>query len=653
MLTRLGEVERRVRALVAERRFDDPAPDDPFRGLYLSAQIVEWILARQPETVAASPRLPAMAEAFGLDELDVSLLLTALAPELDARFEHLYGYLNDDVSRRRATIGLALELCELPAADPVGRARLAPGSPLLHGGLLVVEDEDRPLLGRSLRVPDRVTAHLLGDDRADPDLLALLGQPPVGAAGDPHPLSGALRRGVGSCYLREQGAGGGIALAAAALREAGYGVLFVDLTRLVDVTHLAYLARIIAREATLTGSGVVVGPVNAVPAERRGALRALCELAPPVLLTGSGGWDPHWTAPAVPLCLDVPAPSTLDRRQLWRAQLNGAAAPDLDPAAETDGFRLGPEQIERAARAAIGHAALTDSPVTGAELRAGARAQNSAGLERLARRIVPRLGWADLVLPPPALGQLHELAVRVRHRERVLREWSMRPGGGRGIGVTALFTGESGTGKTTAAEVVATELGLDLYAVDLASVVDKYVGETEKNLERIFTEAAEVNGVLLFDEADAIFGKRSSVSDSHDRYANIESAYLLQRMESFDGLAILATNLRANLDEAFTRRLDMLVDFPLPDVRMRLSLWETCLGTALPRTNDLDLDYCARAFDLAGGDIRSAAITAAYAAAAANRPVTQADLIQAAEAEYRKLGRLQPVPDIRVRQATT
>src|SRR4029453_19266722 len=173
--------------------------------------------------------------------------------------------------------------------------------------------------------------------------------------------------------------------------------------------------------------------------------------------------------------------------------------------------------------------------------------------------------------------------------ERVLVQWSMRPGEGRGRGVTALFAGDSGTGKTMSAEVIADDLGLDLYAVDLATVVDKYVGETEKNLERIFGEAGGVNGGLLFDEADAIFGKRSEVRDAHDRYANIESAYLLQRMESFDGLAILATNLRANLDEAFTRRLDVIVDFPAPDAEHRHLLWDRCLGRLVPRGDDLDL----------------------------------------------------------------
>ena len=252
----------------------------------------------------------------------------------------------------------------------------------------------------------------------------------------------------------------------------------------------------------------------------------------------------------------------------------------------------------------------------------------------------PAVGWADLVLPPVTRTALEEVALRARHRERVLGEWGMRPGGGRGMGVAALFAGDSGTGKTMSAEVVAGALGLDLYVVDLATVVDKYIGETEKNLERIFTAAAGVNGVLLFDEADAVFGKRSEVKDAHDRYANVESAYLLQRMESFDGLIILATNLRANIDDAFTRRLDVLVDFPMPDAGYRLALWDRCLGRVLERADDIDLRFCADAFELAGGAIRSASVTAAYLAAEDGGPVRMNHLITAVHREYRKMGRL-------------
>ncbi|NEE21322.1 ATP-binding protein, partial [Streptomyces sp. SID7499] len=252
----------------------------------------------------------------------------------------------------------------------------------------------------------------------------------------------------------------------------------------------------------------------------------------------------------------------------------------------------------------------------------------------------PAVGWDDLVLPPATRTQLSELALRARHRETVLGQWRMRPGGGRGRGVIALFAGESGTGKTMSAEVIAAELGMELYVVDLSTVVDKYIGETEKNLERIFVEASDVNGILLFDEADAIFGKRSQVKDSHDKHANMESAYLLQRMESFDGIAVLTTNLRANLDEAFTRRLDVIAEFPMPDARQRLALWDRCLGPAIPRDASLDLEFCADRFELAGGSIRACAVTAAYLAAASGAPLDMDQLVTSVLQEYRKLGRL-------------
>jgi SpoVK/Ycf46/Vps4 family AAA+-type ATPase len=338
--------------------------------------------------------------------------------------------------------------------------------------------------------------------------------------------------------------------------------------------------------------------------------------------------------------VDAVAPAPSDRALLWRDSLDGALAEGLDPGAATMHFRLTPEQVGRAAASARQQAVLAGGPVDAAHLRAGARSQNGAGLEGKARRIEPDVGWDDLVLPPACLSGLRELAARARHRDRVMDEWGMRPGGGRGRGITALFAGDSGTGKTMSAEVIAADLGLDLYSINLATVVDKYVGETEKNLERIFTEADGVNAVLLFDEADALFGKRSEVRDAHDRYANIEVAYLLQRMESFDGLAILASNLRANLDEAFARRLDAVIDFPMPDESHRLVLWDRCLGPAIPRQDDVDLSFCARQFELSGGNIRSIAVTAAYLAAEMGEPVSMLDLVRATQREYRKLGRL-------------
>ncbi|MTE17746.1 AAA family ATPase [Streptomyces sp. TRM43335] len=665
MWTRLRLVEERVRHAVAVRRAADPDPDDPYRGQYLTPEAVARILdepgglglpAHEPRHPPAGSVLGGLAARFGLSPLDLDLLLVAVAPDLDPRFERLYGYLNDDLTRRRPTVGLALELCGLAGASPA-RFRLAPGAPLTAGGLVEVTEPDRPPLSRVLVVPDRVTGHLLGDARPDARLAEVLGE----AHEDPTAEAAEVRRaaaaagagtgaGAGLVHLRGRG-GDAAGLATAALRAAGLPPLVLDAAALARRSDdVPELARVAALEARLTGAGVVLGPLEALPArpaERARTLAALCGALRgiPLLTHGTAGWDPAWAADS-PVVLTVSAPPPGRQAARWRHALERAAGDGSAPgdtealARSVAAHRLDSGRLRRAADVATRTAALEGRPVGPDDLRAAVRAQNGAGLDRLARRIEPGVGWDDLVLPPTTHRRLRELALRARHREQVLGQWGMRPGGGRGRGVIALFAGESGTGKTMSAEVVAADLGMDLYVVDLSTVVDKYVGETEKNLERIFTEASAVNAVLLFDEADAIFGKRSEVKDAHDRHANIESAYLLQRMESFDGIAVLTTNLRANLDEAFTRRLDVVADFPVPDAGRRLALWERCLGERLPRDGDVDLAFCADRFELAGGSIRACAVTAAYLAAEADGPLTMRQVVTAVAQEYRKLGRL-------------
>jgi hypothetical protein len=653
VLRRLEALSSAVRRAVAARRADDPAPDDPFRGLYVDDDEVDRLLdGDRPPLVLGSwaaaadgdspdGRLVDLARTFRLGPADVALLLVAMAPDVDSRFERFYGYLHDDVTRRRASVGLALELCGLHPTAAAARRRLGDTGALVRGGLVVVDDGDRPFLTRSLRVPDRVTAHLLGGDDPDPALADLVTEP-VDVdlpAGDP------LVRALGTLgpdvlvHVREPAGTSGRSYAARALDAAGRPAVVVDLDRLGADAALDAVVPALGCEARLRGAALVAGPLEALTDRDPLAVRRLAELPGLVVLTGRSTWDPLW-ARRVPLVVTTPVPSPDERQRAWLTHLDGHVGPGVDAAGATRPFRLDPEQVADAAQAAVHQALVGGEPLAEPAIRIGARSRNGAGLERQARRIEPAVGWDDLVLPPACQAGLQELTARVSHREQVLRDWAMRPGGGRGEGITALFAGDSGTGKTMSAEVVAGHLGLDLYVVDLATVVDKYVGETEKNLERIFTEADGVNGVLLFDEADALFGKRSEVRDAHDRYANIEVAYLLQRMETFDGLAILTTNMRANLDEAFTRRLDAIVDFPLPDQHERRVLWERCLGPLLPRAADVDLDFCAERFELAGGHIRSIALTAAYLAAERATPVTMADLVRAIQREYRKLGRL-------------
>lgn len=654
LLSRAVTVERRVRRAVEARQRTDPDPDDAFRGLYLSDERVRRLLdegrrivvpefTTEPAEPTGPTRLGLVTMEFDLTELDAEILLIALIPDLDDRFEAFYGYLNDDVTRRRPSVGLALGLCGLSAADADARGRLGPSAPLRAGGLLLVEEGDRPFLSRELRVPDRVTSHLLGDDTPAPRIADLLAPwhdvRDVSGVGDPGPLARGLDGGIHLAYLREEQGGAGTALAASALTRTGRGTLGVDLERLAADPNPAEAVRVLTREARLTGAGLVCGPIDALTREKPETIRRVADAPLPVILVGRAPWDATWST-RPPLLLHAPRVEPAARAALWTKAYASAVPPDLDVTGVLSPFLLSPDQIARAARSAAQTSVLDGAALGPDHIRAGARAQNAAGLDRLARRIEPTVTWPDLVLPPDSLAQLRELTARARHRDLVLGEWGMRPGGGRGRGVTALFAGDSGTGKTMSAEVIAADLGLDLYTVDLSTVIDKYVGETEKNLERIFSEAAGINGVLLFDEADAIFGKRSEVKDAHDRYANVESAYLLQRMESFDGLAILATNLRANLDDAFTRRLDLVIDFPVPDVEQRLLLWERSLGPVLPRSAGLDLTFCAESFELAGGNIRSVAVTAAYLSAESGEPVTMPDLIRGVQREYQKLGRL-------------
>jgi len=662
LLGHLRLCEHRVRRAVESRRSTDPDPDNPLRGLYLTDEHVDWALSTRPddrrlpsdaedrrilaqvedeadevERLGGELRLRMLMRRFELSLLDIELLLVALAPDLDPRFERFYGYLNDDVSRRRATTGLALELCGASALDVVARSRLGEGSPLVRSVLVRLEDHDRPFSARTLVVPDRIAEYLLGGNAPDHALLGRVDEPGE-PTGDGSVVARALGLGVPVVYLRDHVGGFAQSTAVAAFADRDLSSLVLDLNRLAACEDRDTLVVLAHREARLRGGGLIAGPVEALARDWPGCLRILAELPGPIVLIGQITWDPGWSR-ETPLTIRSPVPSQMDRAGVWRKALAGRLE-TTGMGEDMSQFLLSPEAIRRSVAAATRDAAIDGVPLEAAHILGGARSQNGAGLERLARHIVPVVGWGSLVVGPVVRAQLEGLVGRVRHRTQVLEDWEMRPGGGRGRGITALFAGDPGTGKTMAAEVIAHELGLDLYAVDLSTVVDKYIGETEKNLERIFSEAEGINAVILFDEADALFGKRSEVSDAHDRHANVEVAYLLQRMETFDGLAVLATNLRANLDEAFARRLDAIVDFAVPDADERRVLWDLCLGELAPRGDDLDLDFCADSFDLSGGNIRSIALTAAFLAAESGGPITMAHLMQATHGEYRKLGRL-------------
>ncbi|MCB8986621.1 MAG: ATP-binding protein [Ardenticatenaceae bacterium] len=353
--------------------------------------------------------------------------------------------------------------------------------------------------------------------------------------------------------------------------------------------------------------------------------------------------------PNVPFLLcELPLPEAGEREQLWRAALNGSGvAGETAVTAVAHKFRLSPGQIADAARHTITLAAAAQRPITPADLHAAARARSNQALRDLAQKLDPKYHWDDIVLPRHVLRQLRDVYHAVKYRHVVYGQWGFDDRLALGKGLNVLFSGPSGAGKTMAADILAHELGLDIYKIDLSTVVSKYIGETEKNLGRIFSAAQASNAILFFDEADALFGKRSEVKDARDRYANIEVAYLLQKMEEYDGITILATNLSGNMDDAFARRLHHTIDFPFPDKELREAIWRRIFPAATPLADDVDFLFLARQFELSGGNIRNVALAAAFLAAEQETAVSMPLLILGVARELQKMNRLPAKTDFR------
>ncbi|MBV9096931.1 MAG: AAA family ATPase, partial [Frankiaceae bacterium] len=435
------------------------------------------------------------------------------------------------------------------------------------------------------------------------------------------------------------------AIAAAAIANIGLDTMHLDLDEMDDDDRVDDVLGEALVRAHLDSLAIVAGPASKVVSMPDRVAR-LAAGDVPFVLYGPLPWRPGLLT-SVPWQL-APVPATKDDRVVvWQQALDVASEqrgadpiPGREDIARAVGhLHLSPPAVNRAVLSAGLQALGEQRPLGVDDLVTAARTQSGEALQRLARRITPRVGWDDLVVPPAVVEQLEEMCTRARQRDLVMGTWKVGGGSSRKRGTVALFGGPPGTGKSLAAEVIGAALGLEIYQVNLATVVDKYVGETEKNLDRIFRAAEGVNCLLFFDEADALFGRRSEVSSAQDKYANVEVAFLLQRLEDFDGVAVLASNLRGNLDDAFRRRIDVLVDFPVPDEAARLQLWRTCLGPHVQLADDVDLAVCAK-FELAGGDIRNVTVGAAMAAAEAGQPVGMAHLVRAVQTEYRKLGRL-------------
>ena len=673
---------------------------DQFRGLYISDREVDDLLRTAPrdgvrpardESLAGDGtalarrihrrkrrsaeagrelRLVSLADRLDLDARHVDVLLLALAPELHRKYEKVYAYLQDDIGSKRPTAELVSRVLADSGRERVAvRAAFSEASPLVRNGALrLVGGRETPLPSRSL-VPDRrVVEFLLDSDAPDAGLGGVVtvetperGLDDLLLADETRAALERLvrgRRGDGDdgaesddgdrvpsmtyCY----GPGGTTAAAAAVCAEVGTPLLTLDVAAGVDadVDAMALLDRAI-REARLRGASVCVGGHGEFRRETgEGAdsgvervVRALDEYEGDVFLTGTEPLTARVrTTPDRHRLSSVrfPTPPFRVRRALWERV--EALPPDADPATLASAFRFTAEQVADAvtlADADVAGDALTREAVYG-----GCRAVASPDLGSRARRVEPGYEWDDIVLPSDTMANLREVAARIEHRGRVYDEWGFDGKYALGNGLVVLFTGPSGTGKTMAAEVVADDAGLDLYKVDLSHVVSKYVGETERNLGEIFDRAEDADAVLLFDEADALFGERSEVRDAHDRYANVEVDYLLQRIEAYHGAAILTTNLKQNVDDAFLRRIHASVEFPLPDRGARRDIWQAVFPAETP-VEDVDVEFLSE-FDLSGGDIKNVALTASFLAAADESAVGMRHLVRAARREFQKADRL-------------
>ncbi|HEV2708103.1 MAG TPA: ATP-binding protein [Pyrinomonadaceae bacterium] len=618
--------------------------------------------------------VPHLAQLFGFNTFETQALVVCLALEADLKYEKLFAYLQDDITRKRPSVELLLRLlCNSPQERIRARAYFSPQSKLFRARLLrCAEGADAPLLARRLQLDERIGSYLLGAGGVGHEVAASarLASAPFALAQLRWPeelktrlLTIArehLERGRASDRLLiyhfhgAEGAGKK-SLAAALCQELDVPLLVIDLRRaLAHGRDFEATIAALFREALLQPAALFLEHFDLLlaeqderlPAYRRAVVEALEEFAWLTFVVTEKEWEPAGEFKRhLFLSVELSSPEADERGRLWRtlADERGCLAADVDWEELAGKFRLTPGQIERAFVSATNGAHLRAGRSVGVDaeaLYAACRAQSNQRLGTLARKLKLRHEWSDLVVPPNAHAQLRELCAQMKHRSKVFGTWGFgRAVGGR-EGICALFYGASGTGKTMAVEIIARELGLDAYKIDLSTVVSKYIGETEKNLSKIFREAETSNAILFFDEADALFGKRSEVKDAHDRYANIEINFLLQRVEEFDGMVVLATNLRKNIDDAFFRRVSAAVEFPFPEEGERFLIWQRHFPAGAPVDEDVDFDFLASRLNVAGGNIKNIAVNAAFMAAENSGRIHMRHVIRAARREYEKIGRM-------------
>jgi hypothetical protein len=597
------------------------------------------------------PALLILAQRLGLSRFDQQVLSLCAAMELDTQIAALCAQAQDNPNKPYPTFALAFALFD----DPDWNA-LSPHAPLRHWRLLEINQPGtQPLTGAALGADERIVNYLKGLNYLDDRLTPLLDPMDIEKVDEALPPSqqqavdsivthlknqnGMRRMPVIELLGHDTASKRLIARRVASLLK--LNLQTIDLKTLPSQTgDFETFTRLWERESLLLPLALYIEVDGATDTEKT-QLKRFLERSSGIVFVEIE--DAKTRTAHNQFSIEINKPTPEEQQRLWTEALQGQTSDQPQRLAEQ--FSFSQSEIKRLAKSALDTPAANE-PAADNDLWQVCRVAARAGMEQLARRIDAKADWNQLVLPPAQSALLHQITDQVSYRNCVYEDWGFREKMNRGLGINALFAGESGTGKTMAAEVIANELKLDLFRIDISAVVSKYIGETEKNLRKLFDAAEDSGAILFFDEADALFGKRSEVKDSHDRYANIEINYLLQRMESYRGLAILATNMKSALDKAFVRRLRFIVDFPFPDVEQRKEIWQKVFPASTPIDENLDLSRLAK-FNLTGGNIHNVALNAAFLAAQENGAITMPLLLNSTRTEFKKLERPAKESDFR------
>ncbi len=690
ILEELNRIDTIIRLYYEKSKADHIESSQGFQGLYISEDEINAILQTpsfESKAYARSPRehekiekitreintkkaesikqgtglrLHILSELFHLQPFEIDALLVCLAPELDMRYEKLYSYFQNDVTRKRPSVDLVIKLlCYSTEERLWARDIFSQDATLIKNRLVyLIGEEQVPLLSKFLKVDDRIINFLLGENAIDQrirNFSAII--KPQKSFQDlilPEDTITTFKNLINNhsiikipMFFFYGPYGSGKKTAAEAIcNELGMSMLVVNSKALMKDQALETIKPVL-REALLQNSSMYFEGFDGLLKEENmgvtGLLMELDHFPNLIFLSGEQYWEPAGVLKNHSFISQAfPLPSLMLRKRLWESMLDGDAPDDADIGALAGKFNFSGGQIKDAistARNVLIAKNPGNSKLSMEVLNMGCKAQSNRNLVAFARKIEPHYTWEDIVLPDDIKKQLKEISGYIKYRGIVYTDWGFDKKFSLGKGLNALFSGPSGTGKTMSAEIIARDAGLDLYKIDLSNVVSKYIGETEKNLSKIFKEAETSNAILFFDEADALFGKRSEVKDAHDRYANIETGYLLQKMEEYEGVVILATNLSKNIDDAFLRRLHFVIDFPFPDENQRKLIWSGIFPEGAPRAGDIDYKFFAERLKLAGGNIKNIALSSAFYAAEESCAIGMHHLMRAAKKEYQKIGK--------------